>query len=107
MASSPLRIFKADFFKALANPVRIAILDHLRSGEKSVSEMAAPLEIEQAGVSQHLAVLRAKRLVKTRKEGNSVYYSIADPAIYDLLDDAARIYRNQLLSWQDELDART
>ena len=105
MSSSQLRVFKAEFFKALANPVRIAILDRLRDGEKSVNDLAAPFDIEQAAVSQHLAVLRNKRLVQTRKEGNSVYYSITDPAIFDLLDDAARIFKNQLVSLQEQVDA--
>lgn len=104
MSTSALRVFKADFFKALANPVRIAILDRLRDGEKSVNNLAAPFDIEQAAVSQHLAVLRAKRIVKTRKDGNSVYYSITDPAIFDLLDDAARIFKNQLVDMQEQID---
>ena len=104
MSTSSLRVFKADFFKALANPVRIAILDRLRDGEKSVKNLAAPFDIEQAAVSQHLAVLRAKRIVKTRKDGNSVYYSITDPAIFDLLDDAARIFKNQLIDMQEHID---
>lgn len=105
MSSTQLRTFKAEFFKALANPVRIAILDRLRDGEKSVNDLAAPFDIEQAGVSQHLAVLRTRRLVKTRKEGNSVYYSITDTAIFDLLDDAARIFKNQLVDMQEQIDA--
>lgn len=105
MSSTQLRAFKAEFFKALANPVRIAILDRLRDGEKSVNDLAAPFDIEQAAVSQHLAVLRARRLVKTRKEGNSVYYSITDTAIFDLLDDAARIFKNQLVDMQEQFDA--
>lgn len=104
MSTSSLRVFKADFFKALANPVRIEILDRLRDGEKSVKNLAAPFDIEQAAVSQHLAVLRAKRIVKTRKDGNSVYYSITDPAIFDLLDDAARIFKNQLVDMQEQID---
>ena len=68
MTQTPVRIFKAEFFKALANPLRIAILDALRHGERGVNELAASLNIEQAAVSQHLALLRSKRFVKNRKE---------------------------------------
>jgi len=105
MSMSPMRRFKAKFFKALANPTRIAILDLLRTGEKSVKELTASCEIEQAGISQHLAVLRNEHLVHNRKEGNTVYYSISDPAIFVLLDDAARIFKNNLLELQDLMDA--
>ncbi|PIQ29287.1 transcriptional regulator [bacterium (Candidatus Blackallbacteria) CG17_big_fil_post_rev_8_21_14_2_50_48_46] len=95
-----MRIFKAEFFKALANPVRKRSRIEMRTGEKSVNDLAASIQIEQAGVSQHLAILRAKHLVKNRKKGNSVYYSIADPAIFVLLDDAARIFKNNLIDLQ-------
>jgi len=100
-----MRIFKAEFFKALANPIRIAILDLLRTGEKNVNELTASIQIEQAGVSQYLSILRAKHLVKNRKEGNSVYYSIADPAVFVLLDDAARIFKNNLIDLQGFVDS--
>ncbi|MBT9543845.1 MAG: winged helix-turn-helix transcriptional regulator [Candidatus Sericytochromatia bacterium] len=101
MTTTQMRIFKAEFFKALANPVRISILDLLRTGEKSVNDLAISIPMEQSAVSQHLAILRAKHLVKNRKEGNSVFYSIADPAIFVLLDDAARIFKNNLIDLQD------
>ncbi|MGE3725809.1 MAG: ArsR/SmtB family transcription factor [Candidatus Sericytochromatia bacterium] len=97
MSVTPMRIFKADFFKALSSPVRIAILDLLRNGEKSVNELTASFEIEQVGISQHLSVLRTKNLVKTRKVGNNVYYSILDPSVFMLLDEAARIYQHNLI----------
>jgi DNA-binding transcriptional ArsR family regulator len=98
-----VRFFKSEFFKALANPLRIAILDVLRNGECGVNEMAASLNVEQASLSQQLSVLRSKRLVKFRKEGNYVYYSIADPTIFSLLDVAAKIFQNHLVDLQDVL----
>ncbi len=93
-----LRQFKAEFFRAIANPTRIAILDALRAGELGVNEIAATVGAEQAAISQHLAVLRGKDLVTTRKEGTYVYYAIRDPAIFQLLDDAARIFHNHLMT---------
>jgi len=81
-----LRSFKSDIFKALANPTRIAILDVLAQGERSAGALSFELEMEQANVSQHLAVLRAKQLVTTRKAGNHVFYSMRAPVVNKILD---------------------
>jgi DNA-binding transcriptional ArsR family regulator len=81
-----LRRFKADIFQALAHPTRIAILELLSSGELSAGVLIEKLGMEQAGVSQHLAVLRAKQLVVNRKAGNQVFYSIRDPLIVEVLN---------------------
>jgi ArsR family transcriptional regulator len=81
-----LRRFKADIFQALAHPTRIAILELLRDGELSAGTLMERLELEQANVSQHLAVLRAKQLVATRKAGNQVFYSVRDPIIIEVLN---------------------
>lgn len=101
---SQVREFKAEFFKALAHPVRIHILDALRQGEQNVNELKDILGIEAANVSQQLAVLRAKNLVNTRKEGNSVYYSVRDPAIFELLDVSKTIFNNHLVDLQAVLE---
>jgi len=81
-----LRRFKADIFQALAHPTRIAILELLSDGELSAGMLIEKLVLEQANVSQHLAVLRAKQLVSTRKAGNQVFYSVRDPIIIQVLD---------------------
>jgi len=80
-----LRRFKADIFQALAHPTRIAILELLSSGELSAGALIEKLGMEQANVSQHLAVLRAKQLVLNRKAGNQVFYSVRDPLIIQML----------------------
>jgi ArsR family transcriptional regulator len=80
-----LRRFKADIFQALAHPTRIAILEHLADGELSAGTLIDKLQMEQANVSQHLAVLRAKQLVTTRKRGNQVLYTVRDPLINQVL----------------------
>ena len=98
-----VRLFKAEFFKALSNPLRIAIIDTLRNGERGVNEIALALKTEQAAVSTQLSQLRSKRIVKFRKEGSYVYYSISDPAIFTLLDDAAAIFQNHLIDLKDML----
>ena len=81
-----LRRFKADIFQALAHPTRIAILELLRDGELSAGTLIEKLELEQANVSQHLAVLRAKQLVLARKSGNQVFYSVRDSIIIKVLN---------------------
>lgn len=91
-----LQVFKADFFKALAHPVRIRLLEILRHGERSVHELQAALELDQATVSQQLAILRAKNVVGARKEGTTVRYAVRDPLVGDLLDVARRVFNHQL-----------
>lgn len=95
--------FTSEFFKALAHPLRIRILDSLRVGEVSVNELSARLGIEQSTLSQQLAVLRKSNIVVGRKEAQSVFYSVSDPAITRLLDDARNIFNNQLISIRDLL----
>jgi ArsR family transcriptional regulator len=80
-----LRRFKADIFQALAHPTRIAILEFLSAGELSAGVLIEKLGMEQANVSQHLAVLRAKQIVVNRKVGNQVFYSVRDPIILEVL----------------------
>jgi DNA-binding transcriptional ArsR family regulator len=81
-----LRRFKADIFQALAHPTRIAILELLRGGELSAGALIEKLGMEQANVSQHLAVLRTKHLVVNRKAGNQVFYAVRDPILIEVLD---------------------
>jgi DNA-binding transcriptional ArsR family regulator len=81
-----LRRFKADIFQALAHPTRIAILEFLSAGELSAGALIEKLGMEQANVSQHLAVLRVKQLVSNRKSGNQVIYAVRDPIIIDVLN---------------------
>jgi ArsR family transcriptional regulator len=92
--------FKAEFFKTLGHPARLAILDHLRAGEKSVNELQALLEADQSTISQQLARLRAGNLVDTRREGTTVYYSVRDPMVFQLMDVAREIFNRQLISHQ-------
>jgi ArsR family transcriptional regulator len=80
-----LRRFKADIFQALSHPTRIAIIELLEGGELSAGELITKLGMEQANVSQHLAVLRAKQLVINRKAGNQVFYSVRDPILIEVL----------------------
>ena len=95
--------FKAEFFKALAHPLRIKILDALRDGESWVNELCARLGAEQSNLSQPLAVLRSRNIVSARKNSNNVFYSVRDPAIFRLLDVAKEIFNNHLIDLTDLL----
>ena len=101
--SRDLQSFKADFFKALAHPLRIRILELLRAREPSVQELQALLDLDQSTVSQQLAVLRAKNIVTARKVGTTVRYTVRDALVGDLLDVARRIFNNQLTGTQTML----
>jgi ArsR family transcriptional regulator len=96
--------FKADFFKALAHPLRISILDTLREGELTVNEISQKFAVEPANASQQLAVLRNKNIVTARKEGSNVYYSVTDPVVFKLLDAARQIFNNHLIGVRSILE---
>ena len=91
-----LRQFKASIFQALAHPTRIAIIEVLRNGELSAGAIIERLAIEQANASQHLAILRARQIVSTRKEGNQVFYSLRDPLLNDLMDIMRRYFQSHV-----------
>jgi DNA-binding transcriptional ArsR family regulator len=98
--NQPLHRFKAEFFKALGHPMRIVLLESLRTGEKSVNELQTVLGIDQSSVSRQLAVLRMRNIVEDRKEGTTVYYRVRDPAVFQLLDIAREIFNNHLIDTQ-------
>lgn len=99
-----LQGFKAELFKALAHPARITILEHLRGGERTVSELQALLQVESSTVSQQLAILRGRNIVEGRKQGTNVYYHVIDPSVFELLDVGRRIFANHVLGLQTLAD---
>ncbi len=94
--TTPIYQVKAEFFRTLAHPARIRVLEVLRDGEHSVSELVPAIGIEASHLSQQLAILRRANLVQTRKEGTSVLYSVGNPMIFELLDVARRILTSSL-----------
>lgn len=84
---------QAEVCLALANPRRLQILGLLKDGERSVAQMLEKMEINKANLSQHLAVLRQKGLIMSRREGASVYYRLASSRI----TEACSIMRDVLL----------
>ena len=95
-----LQRFKAEIFKALANPTRIRILELLNTGERSVGELQVALAVEGSTVSQQLAILRMKNLVDTRKSGNLIYYRLRDPRISELLEVARQLFDAHVIELQ-------
>ncbi len=73
-------------YKALMNPIRLAILDLLRDGEQCVCHMEARLGLRQALISQHLMLLRDAGLVNDRRDGWNIFYRVIKPEIYQVID---------------------
>jgi len=71
----------SELFAVLSHPMRIRIVEELRTGEKDVGTLTQVLQISQTGVSQHLSVLRTHRLIIERKEGRNVFYHLRDPEL--------------------------
>ncbi len=95
-ATHSLRAYKASIFQALAHPTRIAIVEMLRNGELSAGVIQERLGLEQANLSQHLAVLRSRQIVSNRKEGNQVFYSLRNPVLIEVLDIMRRYLQANL-----------
>ena len=93
---SLLRSYKANIFQALSHPTRIAILEVLREGELSAGAVQERLGIEQANLSQHLAILRSRQIVVNRKDGNQVFYSLRNPVLSEVLDIMRRYFQGNL-----------
>lgn len=99
----PISELKAEMFRAMSHPARIRILETLAGGERSVGEMQPEIGIELSHLSQQLAVLRRAGLVTTRKEGQSVFYSVKDPLVTELLRVAKRLLISSLTETRDLL----
>lgn len=93
---TPLHELKADFFKSLAHPLRVRVLEILSDGETSVAEILADTGVEPSNLSQQLAVLRRSGVVNARREASTVYYSLASPEVAELLAVARKLLTSVL-----------
>lgn len=92
---------RAELCRVLTDPKRLMIIDALRRGERSVTELAGELGCTMPNTSQHLTVLRGAGLVSGRREGTTIYYRLAEPGIAQACDLVAAIaarLRGQLLT---------
>ncbi len=87
----------ASVCKGLADPKRLLIINALRDGELAVGTICVKLELPQANVSQHLAILRDKGLVNARRDGQFVYYSLSSPKITQAMDLLREVMADQLV----------
>jgi DNA-binding transcriptional ArsR family regulator len=92
----PIYQMKADFFKTLAHPARIRVLELLCEGERSVGELIPEVGLEASHLSQQLGILRRANILQSRKEGSTVRYSVTDIRIFDLLEVAKAILTSTL-----------
>jgi ArsR family transcriptional regulator len=98
-----LRQFKAEFFKGLAHPLRIRILELLRGGPLSVGQLQDTIGVPASSISQQLAVLRGRNIVVTERRGTTVIYRVRDRELFELLDVARRIFNAHLTDTIDML----
>jgi DNA-binding transcriptional ArsR family regulator len=102
--SAELQTLKAEFFRALAHPIRIRLLEVLvTTAECSVQELQKALRVDQPIVSQQLARLRASGIVIAKKSGTATRYAVADPLLKDLLHVARQILNRRLVGVQSLL----
>ncbi len=94
-------------FRVLGEPMRIRLLDHLRAGEATVGELSQALAASQQNVSKHLAVLTDAGVLGRRKEGNHVYYRIADEGVFALCEDVCGSLQEQLRSLSELIAGAT
>ncbi len=87
---------KAEICKTFADPTRLMIINEVRSGEKSVSDLQNALSVPQPLISRHLSLLRERGIVKTRRAGTNVFYSISDTKILEACDIVHNVLLNQM-----------
>ncbi|MFF3467997.1 ArsR/SmtB family transcription factor [Streptomyces sp. NPDC002619] len=100
--SIPLYQAKAEFFRMLGHPVRIRVLELLQDGPTPVRDLLTAIEVEPAGLSQQLAVLRRSGIVTSTRQGSTVVYELAGGDVADLMKAARRIL-TEMLTGRNEL----
>lgn len=101
---APVYEVKAELFKALAHPVRVRVLEVLAEGhESSVGELAATVGVEAPHLSQQLGILRRAGLVVSRREATTVFYTLKDPLLVELLAVARKLLISGLEETRDLL----
>ena len=86
----------AEVCKSMANPTRLKIMNLLREGEKSVEELRNRLELPKSNLSQHLSILRQRRIVSTRRAGLNIYYKVTNSKMIKACDILREVLLEQL-----------
>jgi len=92
---------QAEISKTIAHPIRIAILHCLKDGEKTVNALVKTIGASQSNISQHLALMRQRQIVKTRKSGSTIYYRVSSPKISQACDMVREVLIEQLSHRQE------
>jgi len=102
-AKIDMRIYEmqAEVSKTLAHPIRLAILHSLRDREKTVNELVEIIGVSQSNLSQHLAIMRQKQILETRRQGSNVYYRVSNPDINKACDMVRAVLLDQLRQKQE------
>ncbi len=87
---------QAEISKTMAHPIRLAILHFLRDGEKTVNDIVQTIGASQSNVSQHLALMRQRQIVRTRKTGSTIFYRVSSPKISQACDMVREVLIEQL-----------
>lgn len=95
---------QAEVCKTLANPVRLEIIDILKGGEKSVTELVVATELTKSNISQHLSLLKSSGVVLTRRNGQNIYYSISNKKIIDACSLMKEVLTEKLESQQSIIE---
>jgi DNA-binding transcriptional ArsR family regulator len=96
LVTPPIYQVKAEFFKTLGHPARIRVLELLRDGEMSVAQLIPEVGLEASHLSQQLGILRRGHILQTRKQGATVFYSVTDRRMFQLLEVAKAILTSSL-----------
>jgi ArsR family transcriptional regulator len=94
-------------FRAIGEPMRIRLLDQLRDRDATVGELAGALDASPQNVSKHLALLADAGVLARRKQGNHVFYSIADDTVFELCEQVCGSLQEQLRALADLVEARS
>jgi ArsR family transcriptional regulator, virulence genes transcriptional regulator len=92
---------QAEVSKTMAHPLRLVILHCLKDSEKTVNDLTQITGASQSNVSQHLALMRQRQIVKTRKAGSNIYYRVASPKISQACDMVREVLMEQLNQKQE------
>lgn len=95
-ADTRLYEYHADMCKVFSHPKRLELINMLREGEVSAGELGQRLGISPANLSQHLTMMKERRILVSRKEGNAVYYRVSSPRLLEAFDILRGILLEQL-----------
>ncbi len=98
--------YHAEMCQVFSHPKRLEVINVLQGGEMSVSELAQKLELAIGNLSQHLAMMKERHILLTRKEGNMVYYRIANPKLIRCFDMMREMLFEQIRQDAALLDAK-